>query len=83
MDSTLSEIEVLAGKTYEIGSYGLCQVVSTDKESVEKVDDHIEGLPSPSSSESDDFPDGGIRAWVVVFGVCRYQPDYLLDKQPF
>ncbi|KAJ7123528.1 MFS general substrate transporter [Mycena epipterygia] len=75
MDSTvfLSEIEVLAGKTYEIGAYGLCPLVSTEKESVEKVEDRISVLPSPPPSESDDFPDGGIRAWVVVFGAfCAY-----------
>ncbi|KAJ7493669.1 monocarboxylate permease [Mycena latifolia] len=71
----LSDIQVLPGNPYEITTHGLHQVVSRDAESVKKVDDiGLEVLPSTSPivlhSEASDFPDGGIKAWVVVFGVC-------------
>jgi hypothetical protein len=28
-------------------------------------------LPNGGVTPEDDFPDGGLRAWLVVFGVCR------------
>jgi hypothetical protein len=34
-----------------------------------KTEEHVEVPCLPAADLLDDFPDGGFRAWVVVFGV--------------
>ncbi|KAJ7153084.1 major facilitator superfamily domain-containing protein [Mycena crocata] len=79
MDPTvfLSDIQILPGNTYEIRTDGLHQVLSrdfADKEVGKEAETEV--LPTASeslASYSDDFPDGGFRAWVIVFATfCTY-----------
>ncbi|KAJ7493780.1 MFS general substrate transporter [Mycena latifolia] len=55
-------------ETYDIATKEAHSVCDIDPDKKDPAAD-IELLPStPAASDSDDFPDGGFRAWAVVFG---------------
>ena len=73
MPELLSEPPSLARKSPEISMQGLHPVLSNHDLDKKDTDGDVEVQPSASSPvNADEFPDGGFRAWAVVFGVRTF-----------
>jgi hypothetical protein len=71
--NSLADIPSLVHKTlhkYETNEQGIYPVMGNHYLERKDGEDGVEVLPSPVSPQGlEEFPDGGLRAWAVVFGV--------------
>jgi hypothetical protein len=73
MPELSSELPSLARKSPEISRQGLHPDLSNHDLDKKESDADVEVQPSASSPINvDEFPDGGFRAWAVVFGVRTF-----------
>lgn len=74
--ATPTDSLVVAGGTLEPDSTRNSTLHGAESVLKEKVDAQVESVEEKqgAAAQDDDFPDGGLRAWLVVGGVCTSPP---------